>query len=91
LPPERLQCKGHVYEVMSDPVRADLPGGPERWVQVTKCLVCGDLTDAIDTTRWAPAGAMEMASCIATVEAEVARLQTVVATLKGERRWHNFV
>lgn len=89
LPPERLQCKGHVYEVMSDPVEATLAGGPERWVQVTKCLVCEDLTGQIDTTQWEPAGVAEVTACIEVVEAEVARLQAVSARLRGERRWRN--
>jgi len=83
LAPDRLRCQGHVYEVMSDVVYGTSQ-------QVAKCLVCEDLTQPLDLSRWELAGVGEMMACIETVEAEVARLQGVLANLKGERKWVNF-
>lgn len=89
VPPDRFRCRGHVYEAITDPVRDDLPGGPGRWVQITKCLVCEDLTGEVDTTGWQAADAVAMTGCITTVEAEVKRLEGVLDTLRGERVWRN--
>lgn len=75
---------------MSDPVAAPLAGGPERWVQVTKCLVCEDLTGMIDTTSWEMASMAAMAGCVTAVEAEIKRLEGVRDALRGEKRWRNF-
>lgn len=55
-----------------------------------KCLVCDELTQPLDVSRWSPAGPEEVARCIASIEADLRRLQQAKDTLTGERQWRDF-
>lgn len=82
--PDRFRCQGHIYEVMSDVVYGTSQ-------QVAKCLVCEDLTQPLDLSRWEEAFVGEMMACVEAVEVEIKRLEAVRDTLRGERQWRNFM
>jgi hypothetical protein len=67
--------------VLSDPD----PGG----LQLTKCLVCDEVTQPLDVSRWRLAGPEEIKQCIASIEEDMRRLQQARDILTGERRWAN--
>lgn len=80
--PDRFRCLGHIYEVLSDVVYGTSQ-------QVAKCLVCEEVTQPLDVSRWPEADAAAVAHCLASVESEVKRLAGVLDTLRGERVWRN--
>ena len=82
LAPYRLACRDHIYEVLSDVVY-----GTHQ--QVTKCLVCDEVTQPLDVSRWEVADAAAVARCLVSIEADMRRLLQAKDTLRGERQWKN--
>lgn len=86
LAPHRLACRDHIYEVQSDVIV--IPGQPGQY-QITKCLVCDEVTQPLDVTRWYLADSVAIKQCLASIEADLIRLHQAQDILNGERVWRN--